>query len=87
MDNLLIEDALVEIAKEYRPGLLAWVKKTTDRWAKLLEIETSINSTTLAGDEAGLRDALAAYRSFFGEMAVKFEGTETMPLFRSKHHE
>jgi hypothetical protein len=68
-----IDGALVEIGRGYRQGLLAWLKEHLDRWAGLLEIESSINSTTLVGDEAGLRVALEGYKDFFEEMVALFD--------------
>lgn len=81
MASLLIDATLVEIAGEYQPGLLMWVKSQPDRWNRLLQLEDAINRTTLAGDGAGLKEALAAYKTFFTEMVEAFEMSNTLPLF------
>jgi hypothetical protein len=81
MVNSLIDDELAEIAKEYQPGLLAWLKRRRDRWARLRGLEDGINKAALAGDEPGLKLALAAYRTFFIEMTGKLEEAQAMPLF------
>jgi len=81
MAKLLINDGLAEIAKEYRPGLLAWLKSHSDRWAKLLDLEDRINLAALAGDEVGLKCALSDYREFFEEMAERYGKGDDLPLF------
>lgn len=81
MVNSLIDDALVQIAKEYRPGLLAWMKRQPGRWARLLGLEDAINKAALAGDETGLRAALAAYKIFFTEMIGLYQKAKDLPLF------
>jgi hypothetical protein len=82
--NSLIDNALQEIAKGYKPGFLMWLRSHPDGWARLLEIEVSINTTTLAGDEAGLKEALSAYREFFVEMTGLYGKGDTLPLFEGR---
>ena len=68
VDRSPIDDTLSQIAKDYKPGLLPWMKHHhPDRWAHLLELEAEINAATLAGNESGLKPALKAYRTFFSE--------------------
>lgn len=81
MGSLLIDGTLAGVAKEYRPGLLAWLKSQPDRWSRLLQLEDHINRTTLAGDEEGLKEALAAYKAFFREMLERYVMSNTLPLF------
>lgn len=82
--NLPIDDALAEIAKEYRPGLLAWLKSQPDRWSRLLQLEDAINQTTLTGEGAGLRAALAAFKTFIKEMVAAYGEVQGLPLFGAK---
>ena len=72
MANLLIENALQEIAREYKPGLLVWLKHQPDKWVRFLELEVSINQAAFSKDEAGLMNALEAYCLFFQEMTKAY---------------
>ena len=77
----LIESALKEIGREYRPGLIRWIGEEPGRWAKLLDLEDRINRAALSKDEVMLKDALASYRAFFQEMMEVYGKGETLPLF------
>jgi len=83
MANSLIDDALVEIAKEYQPGLLMWLRSHPDGWARLLQLEDQINEAALARDDPGLKVALQAYRLFFQDIIKAYGEGETLPLFRA----
>jgi hypothetical protein len=87
MDRSLIDATLVEIGRDYKPGLLMWLRSHPDGWARLLQLETTINSTTLAGDEPGLRVALQTYKDFIMEMGKLFEEANSLPLFGRRDHE
>ena len=82
--NSLIDTALEEIEKTYEPGLLPWLKKHPDRWARLLELEDAINKAALAGNEQALTAALAEYQAFFEEVVKAYEYKGTLPLFEGR---
>ena len=84
MANLLIDIALREIAKEYKPGLLAWLKWHSDQWNRLLQLEDRINQAALAKYEEGLKDALSEYRTFFEEMLKFYSRDYDLPLFEGR---
>ena len=83
VDTVLIERTLQEIGKEYKPGLLAWIRTEYrhSKWKELLQLEDQINGAALAGDEKGLRAALEAYKIFFREVISIYERAEALPLF------
>jgi len=81
MASLLIDNALQEIAKEYRPGLLVWLKRQPDRWRQLLTLEDRINQTALSKDDPGLKTMLQAYKDFFQEMLERNEMNNALPIF------
>jgi len=61
----LIESTLMEIGKEYKPGLIRWIRERPDLWRQLIALESRINETALSkDDEITLRDALSDYREF-----------------------
>jgi len=64
----LIDRTLREIGREYKPGLIQWLKSQPDRWSRLLQVENRINRAALTGNKEGLTAALADYRAFFKEM-------------------
>jgi hypothetical protein len=65
----LIESTLMEIGKEYKPGLIRWIRECPDLWRQLIALESRINETALSkDDETILKDALSDYREFFEEM-------------------
>ena len=69
----LLDATLMEIDREYRSGLIRWLKEQPDRWRELLQLEATINQTCLSGDEVRLRVTLAAYKTFFEEMVLLYE--------------
>jgi len=77
----LIETTLREIGKEYRPGLIRWIREESDRWNRLLLLEDRINQATLSKDDPGLKAALSAYKDFIMEMLKSFEMENSLPLF------
>ncbi len=76
-----IETTLREIGKEYRPGLIRWIREKPDRWTRLLALEDRINRAALAGDHAVLEGVLSEYRAFFSEMVEVYGKVHTLPLF------
>jgi hypothetical protein len=83
VDIDLIKKTLQEIGKEYKPGLLAWIRTEYrhSRWKEMLSLEDEINRTTLAGDETGLKAALSTYKAFFQEVLEIYEKAEELPLY------
>lgn len=83
IDTDLIKKTIQEIDKEYKPGLLAWIRTEYrhSRWEEMFRLEDAVNKAALAGDETGLRAALAAYKTFFKEMADAYSKGETLRLF------
>ena len=81
--SLLIDTTLREISKEYKPGLLLWIKASRPQdWARLLKIEATINQIALAQDERGLTMTLSDYRKFFHDMISAYQGKgENLSLF------
>ncbi len=77
----LIETTLLEIGKEYRPGLIRWIREKPDRWTQVLALEDRINRAALAGDDAVLEGVLSEYRAFFSEMVEVYGRAHTLPLF------
>ena len=86
IDTDLIKRTLQEIGKEYKPGLLAWIRTEYrhSRWEEMFTLEDAINKAALAKDEARLMTALAAYRTFFEEMVKEYEHKVTLPLFEGR---
>ena len=84
MASLLIDNALQEIAKEYKVGLLVWLKRDPDRWRQLIALESRINEVALVQDEVVLRNALSDYREFFVEMVELYVKGDTLPLFEDR---
>jgi hypothetical protein len=83
IDHNLIERTLMEIGREYRPGLIGWLKEDRGRWQRLLVLESRINEVALSKeDERVLKDTLDDYREFFGEMGVLFTKGDALPLFK-----
>lgn len=80
----LIESTLKEMGKEYRPGLLGWIREDRERWRRLLTLEDRINQAALAKDEEGLKDALSEYRTFFEEMLKFYSRDYDLPLFEGR---
>lgn len=74
IDHARIEATLREIGKEYRPGLIRWIKEQPDQWGRLLTLEDQINKAALVRDEIMLTGALSEYRDFFTEMVNWYEG-------------
>lgn len=72
--NSLIDDCLKEIAKEYKPGLLAWLKKQPDLWVRVLDLEGRINQAALSNNETGLKQELSEYKAFLFAMREDFNG-------------
>jgi hypothetical protein len=81
-DMDVIERTLQEIGKQYRPGLIRWIRHDSGRWPEFLELEGSINAAALANDKKELAGALSAYRSFFSEVMEGYEKEKALPLFR-----
>jgi hypothetical protein len=78
----LIDDALVEIAKGYKAGLLRWIRiEYRPQWREMLGLEDTINRAALTGNKEGLTAALQSYKVFFREMVRLFEEAEGLPLF------
>ena len=83
MDRSRIDDTLVEIGRDYKPGLLAWLKGYPSRWRQMLDLECRINQVALSQeDEISLRDVLKDYRLFFQEMTNLY--VKGSSLFRGK---
>lgn len=84
IDTDLIKRTLQEIGKEYKPGLLPWIRTEYrhTHWEEMFTLEDAVNKAALAGDEAGLKEALSAYRTFFREMVELYERAEELPLFK-----
>jgi hypothetical protein len=76
IDHVLIERTLKEIGKEYRPGLIRWLKKQPDQWERLLTLEGEINKMALCGDLDGLREALSNYQGLIVAMVKEFNAQE-----------
>ena len=65
---------LGEISKEYKPGLLSWIKKDRPmEWAMMLTLEEKINPPALKGNIENLKDALSNYKKFILGMVKVFE--------------
>jgi len=65
----LLDVTLQEIGRQYKPGLIRWIREHPDRWRQLITLESRINETALSkDDEIVLKDALSDYREFFEEM-------------------
>ena len=65
----LLDATLVDIGKEYKSGLIGWIREHPDRWRQLLALENRINKTAISrDDEITMKDALSDYREFFEEM-------------------
>ena len=77
----LIEQTLQEIGKDYRPGLVRWMRRESGQWSRFLTLEDEINAATFVADEQRLKDALSRYQGFFDEMLNVFEKGEAFPLF------
>lgn len=83
MVNSLIDSTIREINKEYKPGLLPWIKSSgPENWARMLSLGGRINQDALSKDEVMLKDALSDYRGFFSGMMKVYGKGETLPLFR-----
>jgi hypothetical protein len=67
MVGSLIDETLREINRNYKPGLLPWLKRKPEQWGKIQELEARINQTALKQDKNGLTVALEAYKRFFPE--------------------
>jgi hypothetical protein len=60
--NSLIEVTLAEIARDYHPGTLPWMKvNRPNDWGSMLTLERSINKAALEGNLNALREALGDY--------------------------
>jgi hypothetical protein len=72
--NSLIDLTLKEIAKEYRPEILAWMKANRpNKWGKMLTFERRINGMALGGNLNSLRGALNEYQSLILAMVKEFK--------------
>ena len=61
--NSLIDLILEEIARDYEPGTLPWMKvNRPGEWEKMLTLERGTNETALEGDLKGLRELLDEYQ-------------------------
>ena len=81
----LIERTLLEIGREYKPGLLAWIRTDQNRWGRLLDLEDRINRATKSEDEGALTRALGEYRDFLSGMLKSYGddcGDATMRLWQ-----
>ena len=59
MDSLVIDLTLKEIAKDYQPGTLPWMKvNSPEEWRRMLILEQRINGMALEGNLDGLRVGL-----------------------------
>ena len=63
IDTNLVERTLREIGKEYRPGLLSWIRTTYrhTKWREMIALEDQINAATLAGNQLRLEQGLAEH--------------------------
>jgi hypothetical protein len=80
----LLDATLREIGREYKPGLIRWIRHDSGQWSKFLALEDDINRTTLSGDEDELREALAAYQTFFQGLLKAYVHSNTLPLFAGR---
>ena len=72
--NSLIELTLEEIARDYQPGTLVWMKRSRPKeWGTMLTIEERINKMALGGDRDGLRGALSDYQGLILAMVKEFK--------------
>ena len=72
--NSLIDLTLAEIAREYHPGALVWMKANRPNdWGNMLTLERRINRTALEGDLRGLREVLSEYQGLILAMMGKFK--------------
>jgi hypothetical protein len=72
--SLLIDTTLREINKEYKPGLLLWIKKSRpEEWARMLLLEEGINQAALSGDGTGLKQTLSNYKELLLGIVEIFE--------------
>jgi len=79
-----IDSVLEEIAKEYQPGTLVWMKRSyPDDWSRMVNLETEINQAALEGDVELLEKALERYRGLILTMVgiFKIPKGETGDLF------
>jgi len=83
----LLDVTLQEIGRQYKPGLIGWIRERPDRWQQLIALESRINEVALAQIEVVLREALKAYHLFFEEMMMAYETSNILPLFLRGTHE
>jgi hypothetical protein len=77
MDEDEAKTTLQSIDRNYKPGMLAWLKvKRPGDWQKMIAIEAEINRAAIQGNEAELIIALDEYEGFVLGM-VKMFGTRT----------
>jgi hypothetical protein len=69
----LLDATLREIGREYRPGLIGWIKRESGQWNKFKALEDEINAASLRGDEQGLEPMLDAYKRFIRDMTEAYE--------------
>ena len=79
--NSLIDNALIEIAGDYKKGLLTWLKRQPDVWARLLKLEARVNDAALTGDHLDLVSALKEFKDFFEEMTKTYREGDQGNLF------
>jgi len=59
----LIKSTLLEIGKEYRSGLVGWIKTNRpEDWAGILTLEEEINQAALSGNMESLKQNLSNYK-------------------------
>ena len=83
--NSLIDTTLREIGREYKPGLLMWIKKSRpEEWARMLTLEQGINQAALRGDMESLKQGLSNYKELILGAVEVFETPrgQTGNLFR-----
>jgi hypothetical protein len=77
----LLDTTLMEIGRQYKPGLIRWLRTHPDRWRQLLALESRINEVVLSKEDGStLKDALSDYRSFFEEMVKQYVEGDPLPL-------
>lgn len=79
MDILLIDLTLKEIAKDYQPWTLPWMKvNSLEEWRRMLILEQRINRMALGGNLDGLRRNLNEYQSLMQKSLKRFRETQNL---------
>jgi hypothetical protein len=81
--NGLIDLTLKEIARDYQPGTLPWMKvNSPEEWRRMLILEQRINGMALEGNLDSLRGALEEYQGLILGIVKEFRS-----LKEKKGHE